>query len=97
MSVAAEAVALAATVLGILAAVTGFGLKYILLPWLKTNLVDKVEETHHQVTVNAHASPEPTVLDKLDTLAEQVEDLHAGQRILSTVLSNHIENTRETS
>jgi hypothetical protein len=50
----------------------GLGCRYILLPWLKAQLVTPVQETHHQVTVNAHKSNPPTLRDGLDTLNGRV-------------------------
>lgn len=68
MTFLAAAGAVVALTIGILTLV-GLGARFVLLPWIRSELDPvkiKVEETHHQVTVNAHASPEPTVLDKLD-------------------------------
>lgn len=69
-------------VVGALTAITLLGgivaavVRLVLLPWLREHLVepmkensDQVEEVHRQVTVNQHTSPEPTVLDKLDSIA----------------------------
>jgi hypothetical protein len=32
-----------------------------------------IRETHHQVSVNHHSSPTPTVLDRLEDVADAVE------------------------
>lgn len=46
--------------------------------WAETQILTPVRETHHQVTVNHHSSPEPTVLDKIDTVHREVAAV-AGQ------------------
>lgn len=50
----------------------GFFGHLVLLPWLKRELVAPVKETNHQVTVNRHVSPEPTLLDKVDNLQKDI-------------------------
>lgn len=90
-----EVVGLAVTILGVLAGVGAFLVKYALLPWLKEHLVKPVKQTNHQVTVNAHKSREPTVLDKLDNLSTDQDDLRADVRTLAKVLEAHIEHTQE--
>lgn len=50
----------------------GFAARLVLLPWLKEHLVAPVKETNHQVTVNRHVSPEPTLLDKVDNLQTDI-------------------------
>ncbi|WP_343907126.1 hypothetical protein [Nocardioides aquiterrae] len=40
--------------------------------WAEAQILTPVRETHHQVTVNHHSSAEPTVLDKIDTVRQEV-------------------------
>lgn len=40
--------------------------------WAEAQIITPVRETHHQVTVNHHSSAEPTVLDKIDTVHQEV-------------------------
>jgi hypothetical protein len=66
-----------------LCVLVGLGARYVALPWFRDQLaptLKKVNETHHQVTVNKHASPEPTMLDKIDTLAVEVRQLKGETR-----------------
>lgn len=48
--------------------------------WAESQILGPVRETHHQVTVNHHSSEEPTVLDKLDTVRQEVADVAAENR-----------------
>lgn len=41
----------------------------IYVAYIGRGLRSKVQETHHQVTVNTHASEQPTVLDRLADVA----------------------------
>lgn len=70
------------TIVAVLTAITlAFGLvgiivRYMLVPYLRdqlvTQLLNPVQETHRQVTVNQHSSEEPTILDKMDDLKKQI-------------------------
>lgn len=67
--------ALAGAVLG-LAAVAGLIVRWVLLPYLRDQVVKPVQETHRQVT--PHDRPEdeaPTVVDRLEDLAANVSEL----------------------
>lgn len=55
-------VVLACTIIGLAA-------RFVLLPWLRSELVEPVQETHKQVTENHHSNTVPTVLDR-------IEDVH---------------------
>ena len=39
----------------------------------------KIDETHRQLTTNHHVSSPPTALDKLDTIATRIDELHRRQ------------------
>lgn len=57
-------------------AVAGLIVRYVLLPYLRDQVVKPLQETHRQVT--PHDRPvdeEPTVVDRLDDLASGVERL----------------------
>lgn len=71
--------------------------KLVLLPWLKEHLIGplqqnttQVEEVHRQVTVNRHESPEPTLLDKIDTVQK-------NQHAAAQMFEGHIEWSSEES
>lgn len=71
-----DAGALAAALLAVFS-VLGLAVRYLLLPYLRDQLVRPVQETHRQVT--SHDPPAagdgPTVRDQLDQLQEQVAEL----------------------
>lgn len=58
----------------------GLATRYVLLPWLRDQLVQPVRETHQQVTENSHRTPDnPTLPDRLSDLAT---DVHTLTRLL---------------
>jgi len=61
-----------------------------LVPWLRTHLVEPVKETNRQVTVNGHESPEPTMLDKLDTVSRKVDQVERRQGELRVELGDEL-------
>lgn len=66
--------ALLGVVLALLA-LLGLAVRYVLVPYLRDHLVGPVQETHKQVTQNRHANPEPTLLDRLDDVHDDVRRL----------------------
>lgn len=67
-------------VLGLL----GMAVRFVLVPYLERNLVRPLAETRHQVTANQHASPNPTVPDRL-------EDMHTDLRAFARAFDGHLE------
>ncbi len=55
--------------------VLGIGAKYVLLPWIKSNLVDPVNEVNKQVTVNNHVSDPATLLDTVHNVEDKLDNL----------------------
>jgi hypothetical protein len=53
----------------------GLLVRYVLVPYMRDQLVTPVQETHRQVTQNRHANPEPTVLDRIDDVHDDVRRL----------------------
>lgn len=53
----------------------GLVVRFVLVPYLRDQLVRPVQETHRQVTQNRHANPEPTVLDRIDDVHDEVKML----------------------
>ena len=51
----------------------GLSVKYILLPWLKENLLKPINETHTQVAVNSFKSEKLTLLDLVHLLGMRLE------------------------
>ena len=49
--------------------------RYILLPYLKEHLVTPVKQVEKQVTENHHSNAEPTVLDRIDDVQQEVRAL----------------------
>jgi hypothetical protein len=80
-----------------LCVLAGLAVRYVLLPWLQTHLLEPVKETNHQVSVNAHQSDEPTIPDRIEDLSAQVTAAtrdHVSQgrdiRALTRVLDEHL-------
>lgn len=48
----------------------------------------KLDEVHHQVSVNKHTSEHPTVLDRLETLESKVDGLVAAVATLRAVVGS---------
>lgn len=79
------------------AAAAGWCARYIVLPWLRANLVNPVEHVKKQVTENQHSNKVPTVLDRLDdvqeavaTLTLKVEAAHLAANIDRARLETHL-------
>lgn len=53
--------------------------------WAEAQILAPVRETHHQVTVNHHSSAEPTVLDKIDSV---------HQEVVAVVEENRVQNRK---
>jgi hypothetical protein len=68
-----------------LLALLGMAVRFVLLPYLRDNLVRPVDEVHKQVTENHHRNDEPTLPDR-------IEDVHDEVRALSQVLNGHLES-----
>lgn len=67
-----------ATVLGVvltLCALIGIAWRFVVLPNLREQLFQPVEETRRQVVENKHVSVPPTLVDQLHSLADDVRDL----------------------
>jgi hypothetical protein len=47
--------------------------KYVLLPWLRDQLVNPVQETHKQLTVNNYKSDNLTILDLVHLLGHRLD------------------------
>lgn len=84
--------ALAASVMSGLAAllaVLGASVKWVLLPYIERELIRPVQQTHHQVTVNHHSSGEPTILDRLDDVQDEIRSVRSD-------LSTHLLNAEQS-
>ena len=71
-----------------LAALAGLMVRWVLLPYLREHLLKPMQRVEHQVSVNAHQSDEPTVLDRLDDMHTEVRELRAEQRRTRSDLSD---------
>lgn len=94
------AAALSAVLLGL--TILGLAVRYVLMPYLSTHLIapiqagaQMVEETHKQVTVNHHSSPEPTVLDRIDDVSNQVAENTRETRAMARMFDGHLERAQE--
>src|SRR5690348_16275801 len=91
------AVAVVVIIGGVCTAIA-FAVKFVLLPWLRYNLVEPVRKTHHTVTTNHHTSEEPTLLDRLSEIREEVCTVREDQAglIRSTAANTrHIEDLKD--
>lgn len=94
------AAALSAVLLGL--TILGLAVRYVLMPYLSTHLIgpiqagaQMVEETHKQVTVNHHSSPEPTVLDRIDDVSSQVAENTRETRAMARMFDGHLERAQD--
>ena len=62
-----------------LAAIAGLLVRWVLMPYLREHLLRPMQRVEHQVSVNAHTSDVPTMLDKIDDLHGEVRELRAEQ------------------
>lgn len=90
------AAALSAVLLGL--TLLGLAVRYVLMPYLQTHLIipmkagaELVEETHKQVTVNHHSSEQPTVLDRIDDVSQQVGTAITKVDTLGRMFDGHLE------
>lgn len=78
MSVAAEVGVVASAALAV-CGVIGLAVRFVLVPYLRDHLVVPVQETHRAVAAHADSRderpPTPTLLDRLDDLADKVDHL----------------------
>lgn len=56
-------------------AVVGMLVRWVLLPYLREHLVEPMKTVKKQVTENHHSNHEPTVLDHIDDVGQQIESL----------------------
>jgi hypothetical protein len=72
MSIAAEVGVVATAVLAV-CAVVGLIVRFVLLPYLRAEVVEPVKETHRQVTPHHRpANAEPTIVDRLDDVQSEL-------------------------
>lgn len=62
------------TAIGGVLLLVGLFYRFVMLPQLRRDLIQPVQETHRQVTTNHHTSKERTVLDRLTDLETKIED-----------------------
>jgi hypothetical protein len=83
-----DSLSLVAAAVGItvgLLTLLGAAVKWVLLPYIQRELVDPIQQTHHQVTVNHHSSETPTILDRLDDVQDEIRSVRSD-------LSSHLLN-----
>lgn len=96
-------------ILGAITSVIWFLIKFTFLPWLKTQLVEPMEETRKQVVENSHSNTPPTVLDRIDDVKKiSIEAARHGKEgvqlakqaiaeisVLSNMFDGHIDQAQE--
>lgn len=89
----------------------GLAVRYALMPYLDLHLVQPLRETREaaqearkQVTENHHSNPRPTVLDRIDDVAQQVAantrltaDNTAAVDTLARMFDGHLEQAQDTT
>lgn len=91
---AVQVVGMVAGTLIAVATLTGLATKFVLLPWIRSELnpiAEKVTETHRQVTVNGHQNaPSLTIKDHMNDIARELEQIRQDQKTLAAVFDAHI-------
>lgn len=83
------AAALSAVVLGL--TLVGLAVRYVLMPYLREHLIQPVKETRKQVTENHHSNTVPTVLDRIDDVANQVAENTRETRAMARMFDGHLD------
>lgn len=82
-----QVVVLTLTAVTLAVGLVGLAARFILVPWLKTTLIDPVEETRNQVTPT-DATIQPPEL--IPTLFEKVEHIERGIQTTNERLDDHL-------
>lgn len=64
--------------------------RLVVLPWLRTHLLEPVQEANRQVSVNGHVSEEPTLKDSVHTLQDQFKELRMDIANAAFMFEGHI-------
>lgn len=84
-------------VLAILA-VLGLLWRFVLLPNLREQLFQPIEDTRRQVVENRHKHTRPTILDRIDDVEQTLEAIALNQQAILKRLGDHIgESTTDRS
>lgn len=87
LAVAGSLVGLALGMCGLLA-IAG---RVVVLPWIRTHLLEPVKETNRQVTVNGNRQPDdPTLKDSVHNLQKQHDDLRRDIGTAALMFEGHI-------
>mgnify|MGYP006141597475 CR=1 FL=1 len=61
--------------LATLSVVIGLAVRFILVPYLRENLVKPMAETHHSVTQNGGKNNPPTIPDQMHAMRKSLDEL----------------------
>lgn len=78
------------TIIGMLV-ILAYAVRFILIPYLRDTLVAPIKETHKQVTENHHSNAQPTVLDRIDDVQQDVQRTQGDVRSLMRVMDAHLD------
>lgn len=67
-----------------LSVLAGLAVRVALVPYLRDHLFAPVQQTNKQVTENHHSNDQPTVLDRLD-------DVHNEVKAMSRMFDGHLD------
>lgn len=70
--------------------ITGLAVRYILVPYLRDQLITPVSETHKQVTENSHHNEQPTVMDRISDVDTAVGAVRVDVKALAHVMDEHM-------
>lgn len=74
----------------VIAMFTVFGMLFrVMKPWLQQQLLDPIQATHREVTVNGGRSMVPTLKDDISNLGRKVEELCNNVQILALAVTGH--------
>lgn len=70
--------------------IAGLAVRYLLMPYLRDHLVKPVEQVRKQVSENGHANEEPTVLDRIAEVKEDVAGVKTDIGAVVRVVDEHL-------
>lgn len=71
-------------------ALIGLASKFVLLPWLKEQLVEPVQETHKQVTVNSYQSDPLTLLDLVHLMDLRLKRVEKKMKVIEKKVDSNV-------
>lgn len=73
-----------------LSIIIGLIVKFILMPYLRDHLVRPMKQVEKQVSENHHSNKNPTVLDRIDDVQQDVKALRAEMAGMARMYEGHL-------